>query len=325
MNYTTTYDIRIASYRITRIEGLEVTSSTSRIEDTAEISLPTSSLLKSLTGDAFVVDTARAIQVGDEVEISVGYNDVLRTEFVGYVSKIDYTTPVKIYCEDAIYKLRRKLVNKAWTNTSLKGILNYILEGTNIKLVEDPPTVNISPFTIKKENAAKALKKISDEYGLIMYFTDRTSLFVGYKTLTANFVKYYLGGVKSNVISPNLKYRSASDTTLSIKAISIKPDNTKIETIVGDEGGDVRTLHYYNISSEQELIQLAEKELEKYKFDGYEGGMQCFLQPFAKAGYTAILEDFVYPDRGGRYFIDQVKLSCGQSGCRRNIQLGIKV
>ena len=58
------------------------------------------------------------------------------------------------------------------------------------------------------------------------------------------------------------------------------------------------------------------------KFDGYKGSFTAFGQPNAQHSGVAALEDGKYAERGGRYFIDAVKINYNSNGYRRENTLG---
>lgn len=73
-----------------------------------------------------------------------------------------------------------------------------------------------------------------------------------------------------------------------------------------------------------ELKTLAREELKRYSFDGYRGKITTFLLPYALPGGVASIEDKVYNERSGDYFIESVETSFGTGGGRRVVEIGIK-
>ena len=135
-------------------------------------------------------------------------------------------------------------------------------------------------------------------------------------------VKYVL---RENVISDNeLKYQLAEDVKLKVKAVCYYKDGTKIEGELGEDGGETRTFYYYDVKDAAELKTLAQEELKRYSFDGYRGKITTFLLPYALPGMVASIEDKVYNERSGDYFIESVETSFGTGGGRRTVEIGIK-
>ncbi|MBL0144937.1 MAG: hypothetical protein IPP48_03425 [Chitinophagaceae bacterium] len=60
-------------------------------------------------------------------------------------------------------------------------------------------------------------------------------------------------------------------------------------------------------------------------YDGYEGKITSFLQPFCQHGWKAGLTDKSFPERSGDYLITSVEVTYGMSGARRTVELGEKI
>ena len=121
-----------------------------------------------------------------------------------------------------------------------------------------------------------------------------------------------------------MKYQLANDVKLKVKAICYYKDGTKIEGEIGEEGGETKTLYYYDVKDAKELKTLAGEELKRYSFDGYRGKIETFLFPFSLPGMVAELDDPVYQERNGTYFIESTEVSFSTQGARRTVELGIK-
>jgi hypothetical protein len=68
--------------------------------DRATIKVPITARIKradeTITATA---ETAKLFKEGDAVSIDLGYNNKFNTEFIGFVSRVNFTTPVEIECE----------------------------------------------------------------------------------------------------------------------------------------------------------------------------------------------------------------------------------
>jgi hypothetical protein len=318
--------IQIGSYTFNRANSVEIVKSTELLTDTATIKLPLSAVLVD-NDKRSQVEIAKLIKVGDKVEVKAWYDgyEVHTTQFSGYVKRLNYQMPVEIECEDATYLLRRKNINKSWKETTLKEVLNEILSGTGLTLKGDVPSIELEPFYIKNATAAFTLQKLKDEFGLTIYL-DGDKLYCGLAyTEDKGSVIYNLTGENTNVIkSGDLKYRAKEDIRMKVKAIAVQGDNSRLEVELGDEDGALRTLHFYNIKSLDVLKKLAKQEIEKYKFDGYEGSLLTFLIPAPVPGMTAVLNDPKF-DRSGSYYIKGVKTTMTTSGARHSVEIGVKL
>jgi hypothetical protein len=261
-------------------------------------------------------ETDYKIRTGDSVIIQLGYNGNYYTEYIGYVSLIKPTTPLEIHCEDEMWKYKQVTVNKAWPSISMKELISYLVPGTDVSLV---PDITLAPFRIERVSVAKALEKLK-EYGLAIYFR-HGKLFVGFPYFDTNVgsVNYHF---EKNAIAEGLEFRKADDVKIKLTAISMLRNNTTLKVEVGDSDGESHTSHFYNISSEAELKQLADQELIKYKRDGLTGSFKGFGVPFCDHGWTCNLMSNSYPERAGTYFIDSVKINYDSNGYRRTITPG---
>lgn len=320
MAFVLTCRIAIGSHVFDQVHQVEIRSSWKTLGDSAEIQLP----------HFKKVNLEKDIKPGDKVTINLGYRGKYEgEEFVGYVSHIKPNTPVEILCEDNIYLMKRVNMKAAYKDITLKTLITNIVNevkkqypDAGISLHADIPDVKFDTFRLNNVTAASALQKLKDEYGLTSYFRGN-QLFVGLSlTETLEKVNYSLA---YNVISHDLEFHQAEDVRLKVKAISIKKDNTRQEVETGDDDGQQRTLYFYSIQDKAKLRLLADEELKRLKFDGYEGEFKTFLIPFATHGMTAVVLDPEHPEREGNYAIDEVKTTFGVDGARRIIKPGRKL
>ena len=123
----------------------------------------------------------------------------------------------------------------------------------------------------------------------------------------------------------DLKYQFAQDVKLKVKAVCYYKDGTRIEGEIGQEGGETKTLYFYDVKDAGELKSLAGQELKRHSFDGYRGKIETFLFPYALPGMVAALDDPIYQERSGNYYIESTETTFGTGGARRSVEIGIKV
>lgn len=296
-----------------------------KINSWCKIKIPTSARLKYKGKQAYEsVQTAKQFNRGDRVKVWLGYNDDLKLEYDGFIHRVNYKVPLEIECEGYEYLLRSPCETRTWGRTNLAEVLNYLIEGTEISLDEHIPEIGFDKYIIPANmNRLEALQVLKETYGITIYFM-ASNLYAGLAyTIDNGTVKYKLG---DNTIKEDaLVYRNADDVSLKIKAVWIKPNNTKLEVEVGDPKGSQRTLFFYNVSSEAELRSIATEEVTKYKYSGYEGKITTFLQPFAVPGMKAQIDDPKYHERTGKYYISKVGVKAGRGGGRRSIEITVKL
>ena len=296
-----------------------------KINSSCKIQIPASARLQLKgSGSGESVQTAKQFNRGDKITVKLGYDNQLETEFTGFISRVNFTSPCEIECEGYEFLLRSSCETKTWAKTTMKEVIQYIIKDTEIILSDHIPEVNFTKFIIPANmTKLEALQMVKEKYGMTIFFDDKT-LYAGLAYVLDNgTVKYKLGW--NTIKDKDLKYRNADDVSLKIKAVWIKPDNTKIEAEVGDPKGSQRTLFFYNVSSKAELEKLAKEEIQKYKYSGYEGKITTFLQPFVKPGMKGVLMDPKYAERDGTYYITKVKTKADKSGGRRTVDFTIKI
>lgn len=319
-------NIQIGNYNFNQVNNVSIVKSVDMLSDTAEVRLPMSALFGNVNEGFERKQLEQVIKAGDKITITLAYKDVIETvEFVGYVRFVKPNVPtITIECEDAVYLIRQKQINKNFGKTNLTEVLNFIVEGTGVELAADLPEVNFDKFLLKNVNGAAALQKLKDEYGLFVFIDDDGKLFAGLRQ-TKNIGETQVYDVYKNVIKHNLRFRRAEDVRISLKVVGVKKDNTKVEVVVGDTDGEQRTVYKYNVSNPILLKRLGEAELSDFKYTGYEGTITSFLEPFCTRGYNVEIRDENYAERIGKYFVPKVKTTFGTGGARREIELGTKL
>ncbi len=316
--YTLCSKITIEDIFFESITDVKIERSIHKLGAKATIKMPITALLKTSSKPiAEMVEVAEQVNVGDKVAIYLGYNGDLKLEFVGYIKQKNYTQPLELICEDECYTTRNRNVSLSGTQT-----LEACLKACGLS-VRYAVSLTLKNFVVDNKSAVWVLGKLQSDYGLHIFF-DMDGHVIASRAygLSSSRVKYQL---RNNVICDDeLKYQLASDVPLKIKAICFLKDGTKEEGEIGIEGGAQKTLYFYDVESKEELKALAQQELERYSYDGYEGKLTTFLQPYAEPCMLAELVDEQYSDRNGIYFIEAVEVSFGLSGARRIVEIGIK-
>ncbi len=325
MHTTVTANILIGELKLEFVHNIDINSTFKQQTDTCELMFA-----KKIT----VVDGGiekrlqDVIKPADKVIVKIGYDNELRTEFVGYVAKsVKPGPPVYVYCEDEMYILKRKQIPlKTFKAATLLQVLKYIAPSYTIDCFD----MQMGRVFKTEQTAAKTLKKIEDMYGIKSFFRlvdDKPVLISGkiYSSkdlLDLKRVKYSIG---KNTISDTLEYTSKEDKRIKLKAISKRENGKDVSVEVGDDDGDVRTLHLDLDLNESELKRRATLELEKFKYDGYTGSVTGFGIPYVRHGQTATIIDDDYDvrkDTDGSYFVEGTNVSFGIRGFRRTATIG---
>ncbi len=300
-------NIKIGKYTFNYVHEVFIETNFESLTNTGLIKLP-----KNLKFQKGQMKTE--IKKGDEVIIQIGYDGQLNTVFEGFVSRLKTTVPVEIELEDLMWKLKQIEVNDVAKNETLKSFLER-----NIPYKIDCFDIELPRFVASKITAAKLLDLVKEQTGLYTFIRDNTVV-VG-KQYDAQNYKSHKILLDYNVEIENLEYMIKDDLKLKVTAISNMENGEKIEVELGDPEGEERTLNFYNLKKE-DLTKIAEKELDKLKYDGYRGSITIFGEPLVKHGDVVELLDKEESDRRGNYFVDAVNYSHGVNGYRQELTLG---
>lgn len=302
--------IVIGSVTFNFVNNVTIESSWEMLTDTATIVLPSKLKIdKDKIQDAF--------KKGDSVEISLGYDNSLQTVFKGYLTRIKPSTPIELHCEDLMWKFKQINVNESFQGGDLATFLTPIFQPTPIDAFE----LIMAPFYASNVNAAQVLDKIKSDYSLYSFIRGER-LVIGKQYDPSNYSRHIFQ-LDYNMESDNLEFMTKEDVKISVKAISNNADGTKTEIELGEEGGDTRTLNFYNLP-ESELRKVAQKEMDRLIYDGWRGSFTAFGEPFVKHGDVVELRHTEESDKTGTYWVDRVNYSFGLDGYRQDITLGAR-
>lgn len=323
MSFVLNAHITIGTYSFKAVNEVRIHKGVHSYVDTAEITIPTTARLKKQDTQTVSELTAQQFNRGDKVVIKLGYNGELKTEFTGFVNRVNFSTPCKVECEGFSYLLKTKNINKSWKSISLKALCQELVLGTEIEVSDDIPSMNITSLRVPNAPSTKVLDHLKKRLKLSVYFIDGNKLYVGTEeVIKSNTVKYKIGW---NVIDESgLKFKQANDRPVKVVLKSTKAAGGRVLYSTGDAHGEVREFIVKN-TDQAGLEKVAEGYLKKLNYTGYEGKINAFLQPYAVHGDTAQIIDNKYPERSGSYFIDSTDVTYGISGARRNVEVSKKL
>lgn len=307
--------IKIGSNNFDFVTDVELNSSWKEFTDTAKLTIP-----KRITknGELITNGTGSVFKRGDAVEIKLGYFPNLTVRFTGFVSSVKIDTPIEIEIEDEMFLLKQSTFTKSYKKVDLKTLLKDMI-GDKIPI--DAVDADLGAFRITNVTPLQVLDELKKTYYLDV-FVQNGKLYVGRQYIAENRVDHTVV-IERDVVDNDLIWKSEDETKIKLKAISMLPDNKKIEIEVGDPDGEQRTAHYYDLT-EKTLKTIAESEIKKFKFSGFRGGFTMFGTPKIKHGDVVVLKSYKLPERNGTYFVDAVETTFGQNGFRQKIELGRK-
>lgn len=324
--YNISSKIKIGKIETQYFTSITCKSSFKEMADTATITLPRDYRSAKIAGKTDSLERKNIrelVNVGDAVEIQVGYEDRLKTVFKGYVKTISADIPLIIECEDEMFKLRRSgAMTESFKAIQLLPLLQKIAPGYQYEVIDN---INLGKFIIENASAFEVLEALRKDYLLHSRF-DGKKLIVGFPTdlkPQSNY-QYNIDYMRS---SDNLKFVKKEDMKVQIKAISNNSDGTKTVVTVGETGGSTRTLNFAN-KLKSELEDLAKKQLETLSFDGYQGSFDAIGEPCVFVGDAVTIKDNNYPnsEREGKYLVESVERQLdGGTGYKQTINLSMKL
>lgn len=299
--------IKIGKLELHQVESVKIESSWELLTDRAEIVLPRSIKFARKLDEYFLK--------GDKVEIYLGYNGELNKEFEGYITKISVDTPITVECEDRMYELKKIKVNKIFIGNLQKLISEIVPQN----IVSDVADIELGGMVLQNTTVAKVMQELKDKFKIYSYFQNSKLIVGKIYTDDKKEVNYE---IEKNVIKNGLNFKNKEDIEIMVVAKSYMPNGKVMEVKYGDEGAPETEMVFYNINNEKKLKELAIKDYERIKIDGFEGEIETFGVPYVEHGYIANIKSTMYSERNGRYFIDAVNTSFSSNGFRRNIKLG---
>jgi len=331
---------QIAIYDFDYLHKVEIRSSWDMLTDTATLLLPKkisyrnrkTELTKVITGLTDVPSKDYPVFVqGDLSELSGGYGDDVPSIFSGYIRAISPNYPIKIDFEDSMYWLKNIYIEKkTFEDTTLEDVVKFITADAPSNIVLNVVEgFKFGLLRISNSTAAEVLEYIKKQYGMVSWFRGNAlNVGLAYLSDQASSLKVhrFIGsGPDVNIISTeNLEYKTDDQVKIKLKVISIYPDNTRKEVIVGDLSGETRTMYQYDVP-ESSLKKIGEEYLPQLVYTGYRGYFTTFLLPLVRHGDAVKLSDPEFPDREGIYLVKEVVYTYGVDGGMQKITLDRKI
>jgi hypothetical protein len=309
--------IHIGPYAFHYVVDFTIKSDIENLTQTCEILLPRKLEWKH---KQIALGEGSLLKTGYKVTVKAAYDKALETIFKGYLTRIKPGVRVGLVCEDEMYSLKSTNITKSYKKVNLKTLLTDIIpKGIEVKA----QNVELGHLRLTNVSIAQVLAYLKKEYGLYSYFKNE-KLLVGLAYWPDEATKHIFHFQRNIPVSGHPEYIKANDVKLKVKAISVMPDNTKIEANLGDKTGEQRTLYFYDIQA-KDLETLAKQKLETLRYNGFRGDFTAFGEPLAKRADIAVLQDDIIPDRNGEYLIKSVTIKFGLKGFRQTIKLGNKI
>jgi hypothetical protein len=377
---------RTSVFNFSFANEIEVTSSWKNLTDTAKIKLPKNVIISRADGSRYALkDVNKSINGrqsgndnpfvlrGDKIEIQASYIFIDRngkeivpepdTIFTGYISKVKNKMPIELDCEDNMYLLKQKFIDKkSYANAELTQVLTDILQDTGFTFTTGGATMSLGNFRVENQTIAEVLEYLRKTFHIESFFRGdvlHAAPFVYYPDTNNN--PPHLMQFQKNIISDEMQYTRADDVKIGVKAYSISKAELTTQTFDGrmknkatrlevfatkdntgkvifqnltgglktgiDEGsfGNVVTLFYADGNTLEGLKKFAAARLNRLYYEGFRGTFTTFGLPFVQHGDQIQFTDYVLPERNGIYFVKSVVRTYGMSGYRQKIEIDLRI
>ena len=313
---TMCFNIAIGQRKLLAVESISIVRSVSNLADTAQIVLP------AMAGNA-TLDIESKIAVGDTIEIQLGYDNKLKTEFSGYIDRINTDDGnLTIECIDALWFFKRvSLPDKVFNEISLNDLLQQIVSAVEIPIdVKCDFKLKYDKFTFYHATAYDVLKKIQDDTKADIYFENSALHIHPVYSQVGDHVAFDFA---KNIESSELKYKLAADSKIEIEVNYTDSNGNNYQSKAGTSGGEKKRLTLP--VDKDSMGNVAENWYNALVYDGYEGSFTGWLVPYVKPTDIVSLHDEQYEYKDGNYYVVGTEVEFSSSGGRRKIELGRKI
>lgn len=324
MAFNLTSEITIGSYSGIKAAKVSWKSSLQSFVDTCTIELPRAIYLNNTNSTSDDLSKANLVQEyqfkeDDKISISLGYNGKNTLRFMGFVKKVNQGIPVKLECEGYGYQLIDKMFNRSYASTTVKELLQDLIQGTDIVLSKQIPHIPLKKIFFKNATGHQVLEFLKKECKLVVYF---------------QFNELYAGlvyGQQQNTVRIKIGWNTIKDDDFKKRSVDKK---VRILLNQKDESGKtVKTKPYirkysnekaYRVKAgmdDRQLQTIVDRMQQEKNYEGYEGNILLFLAPHVSKGDVVEIDGFKYPDKTGKFFVESCDGEFGKSGGRQTIQL----
>ncbi|MDI5894400.1 hypothetical protein [Flavobacterium algoritolerans] len=297
--------------------SIEIEKTWRKFTNTAVLQLP-KGVYYQVGNTMFPMKSIKSLfKTGDLIKIELGYNRELKTEFEGYIARIQPTIPVEFHCENEMYALKRKEVTVSIQNATVRQILQAAAPGYEIECADEL----YGDFSLYNTTPVKVFDELRKKAGLYTFFRGKRlicGLPYSDDKLPTVIPQFEFG---RNIIDNSLEYIAPEDCKVKVYGTSIQNDGSVISFDIGDEGGDIERVKYEFQISKEELEKTCKKKYDNVKTKGgYAGTVTSFGFPVVEHGQTIrVFDPGIYEKRDSMHYVDQVKISVSVSGGYRRV------
>lgn len=304
--------IKINDFTVPFFESIVIEKRSDLIMDTCTINVPNVEGLKGVRIDSF-------FNIGDFVEIDLGYNGNKDNRFRGYINRIMPGRNLVIECLDEGYKYKFKTIeeSKVFKSVKIEDFVTQICPEISVLSVD----ANIGDWEVDKGvSFMEVLNALKDVFGLNIYFRGEL-LVIGVNDATGTVIL----DMQQNCIKDESSLES-NDISNSNKIVEGKSvlDNDGIKEVISifvnkdgvfeekPNGIITGTIKIPNLTR-ADLIEVCSKKLEKLEDKPIEGVITTLGEPVCQYGMFAQIIDRENPDIEGYFIIKSVETGINNS------------
>lgn len=267
----------------------------------------------------------KILSPGDQIEVSLGYNNKLTVLFRGYIRTIrSHKVPAELYCEDNMYVLKKVMIDSySSDNLDIKDFIEkYLPAGIERNVV----SAKIGRWRFTNVSLTQALESIKKDYPMSFFF--KSGKFYGTMPSTLanqdNDAQRVIFKYHQNIIDDSISQEDVDVDKLQIVAKVILANGTKLETKYPETVPDpqVRTFHYDNITTLEELKAKAKTEHDNFKVNQIAGNFKAFGLPLVRFMDIVEFRDEENTWRDKKSFtVKSVKRTFGTGGYRQEVEI----
>lgn len=254
------------------------------------------------------------------MKIELGYNGNYVTEFEGYVQNVSRGIPVKLHCEDEMYKLKRRSVSYSKKSVTLGNLLADLCP--EYEIVTSFGDTELGAVRYSNVLVSAVLDDIQKKTGLYSYFVGKTLYCGNVYTDNVQLPEVRIE-LEKQAVSQDLQH---TEGDYEVTALAILKGGKKLEAKAGTKGAETVSLTYNDKDQKvtlEVLKDFAERYYEGLKKQKYKGGVELFGIPYVRFGMVMDLKSMITPEMDGKYFIEKVtKTFSDNATYRQKVELG---
>lgn len=316
-------------FEITLVTDITIVTSRNELTDTALVTFPNNLAQRSRAIDQ--------IQIGDRIEIRLGYFPNLTLEFSGFINFVNKGSPLQLQCEDEAFLLKRvALPATNFPDTTISEVVNRFYSGRT-RIVD----AQIGDIRLAKgATLIKFFDLLRSKYSILSFF-QQGILKINTSLTEDNTARTFLIHEQRNVPmgTTRLDFQNNNDQPIISHGISVQRDGTTIELFAtyrdnllnndiivsrAQPLGTLNTLKVPNLTRER-LEPLIRRRLPLLFYTGVSGEVTTFGEPSIRHGDTVQYVDDRIPERNGFFRVNAVvKAFTVSGGYKQRVTLGLK-